>query len=1425
MPTKLSEIVEFQGDRLFNGAVDISWIRTDAKKADLAGESFIFHGPKYHGVQQEDVGDSHGHTLIDTASFTLSILNRCYGFEEVPFTLAIAGYGTGKSHLGLTLARLLGDPASKTANNIISSIEKADTKIGKEIRILQENSQPCLVVTLNGVQAFDLGAEITKQLVQALKQNGLDTSAIDDMRPRFGQAKSLINMSNDTVIRELLKTTGTKSSEALIQRLDEQSEHTYAEVHEFFASRGMPIRVLSAETVREVIDIAVREYCGSDKPYRSLLIIFDEFGKYIEFATTKSQIAGNSALQDLFEAIQANSMNACFVGFIQFELNAYVNRIAPEYKNEILRYITRYQTADRLYLSTNLETIIASLIDKRNEKLLDDSFNGEAIKEESKRISIKLAHWFPSAMNYRIWSDSDLFHKVIRKGCWPLSPFSTWLLFFLTAAGKHLQNRSGLALLADVFKKYNSSDITNVIDWSLSPADLWSDLLKEDLITSEEGGQQGSIVHAYSSVTAKHGARFSEIEHKILIAIVLASKLGLVAQNKKEAIEAIKSLSGLSEMEIEEGVRQLQEEYNVIEWDESFKAFDILGDAVPRTQFLAFLRQVISRRFDEAEKSKLFISRAAEWCAILSDIDCDFAEENNITTREWQFKGILSDMNYIAQNIKIAIDEWRTEFDVDALKGTIIYLYVGPNSTLKTAEMEVRRLLKNAAQENKVTDLPVIVVFLNDIEGKLGHALAELAVLEDMSDSDLAKFGNLVGAQKVKAIKTVNDLIESMVKQRCYASTLNSDNEERRLSQLGKELFSTIYSTPINFPFDGFSTTHGNAAESCHELTLELLYGKLDYERILAKPAKVKNRALTVLHKEWGIFTRDGIISRRPSNKILKIITEEWDSTLERDKKLNVRSMLEQICLPPYGANIASAGLLLGAFISPRSEKLAIYQSGQQIAISKWIDNGIFKGRFIQLSRLHDVALVQVGEPSPEWEALLDEWEATQCYEEQIEYKHQAVHLEIRIPLPHKWVYRKERLEAQSDEALVELDNYERTIEDACDKIEKGTRNDDVAQITWGVANLNKLLEKMHLKEECWTHEQIDNVQSFYERERTTISQLFDEWLIRQNPKTPSPEEIGNFKHKMIHLIGNNLKIVQLSELFQKLEKYTIDVVSHAEEIVNARQLKQYIQDWIKMHRDEVNRKQISQLRNLRKHGTEYLEDIKNINPKIKKTYLDDAQLQLEKFIENLQSVEKEIKQRASAIWNTKIGTIADLENTALEVEELISSYSDLPADLDDFKNMREALRLYKLHYTRLIDESLNWPTFKKRLAEMKKECKDKFGDDEVPWPLNEVIHQFEITISEQRRRQSANWLGEIRLRSVDIPNMSAVEANQLQNQVNSPPAVLTDEDGEILNEIAKTLSDRLNELNIEWLIERFKALPEKSRVEFAAKIKQILIN
>ena len=141
-----------------------------------------------------------------------------------------------------------------------------------------------------------------------------------------------------------------------------------------------------------------------------------------------------------------------------------------------------------------------------------------------------------------------------------------------------------------------------------------------------------------------------------------------------------------------------------------------------------------------------------------------------------------------------------------------------------------------------------------------------------------------------------------------------------------------------------------------------MIQGKLDYHGILAKPPKDKNRAIAVLNDTWNVFTKAGKISRRPVLPIVRSITEKWDKLLQSgQQRLLLKDVIEEVCLPPFGGNIASAGLLLGVFVAPRVENLVVVRGEKQYAISQWVQEGIFRSKHLDLAGFDDLALVSLG--------------------------------------------------------------------------------------------------------------------------------------------------------------------------------------------------------------------------------------------------------------------------------------------------------------------------------------------------------------------------------------------------------------------------------------------------------------------------------
>ncbi|HNT37058.1 MAG TPA: hypothetical protein PKH07_18855, partial [bacterium] len=237
-----------------------------------------------------------------------------------------------------------------------------------------------------------------------------------------------------------------------------------------------------------------------------------------------------------------------------------------------------------------------------------------------------------------------------------------------------------------------------------------------------------------------------------LRAIVLASKMGFKATDEDDAIEALSELTGTDAKVSTSAILHLKDELNILEWDERFKEFVILADAVPRPLFLAWLRQK-SATYSESGKAELFagMSRKPEWSDLLGDIDCDFAEQKKITTKEWRYQGVCTNRENVDVQIKLAADRWEKAIGVDEPRGTIIYCYLARGANPDADSQSIIDRLRDVAKAAATPALPILVVLLYDKEGALGQALAEIAVLdESVGAEERARFGNLIPAHREK---------------------------------------------------------------------------------------------------------------------------------------------------------------------------------------------------------------------------------------------------------------------------------------------------------------------------------------------------------------------------------------------------------------------------------------------------------------------------------------------------------------------------------------------------------------------------------------------------------------------------------------------------------------------------------------------------
>lgn len=1424
---RLGDIVAFRRDLLFNGAVQIGWLETDPGLAEKAAEHFAFHGPSYHGAARDIVRDD-TLQLIDTASFTLDILERATGAKaDEPFALAIAGYGTGKSHLGVTMASLFGAPSSAVATKITANLSSADKEIADKVReILRQLDQPFLVVAINGMRDFDLTAEIVRQVMLVLRERGLDTSALEDLRPRFRQAINFVESFFEPLQAEFHEVfAGARGPADVVERLKNHDEEAFRLVNEIYERKlGYSIRAAGQESLHEFLRVAGETYCGSGRPFAGILIIFDEFGRYLEFAVQRPHISGPGALQQLFESVQANVGRVFLLAFIQYELRAYVSRVAPELRDDLQRYVTRYDAVRKVRLSTNLETLIANLLEKKDPTALAKHVAAQT--ESTDTIRDYMARWFPDLRNHAVWSNKDTFDKIIREGCWPLHPLSTWVLYRLASVGRSLQQRSALSLLADAFDAFRDAEVAT--GFTLAPVDLCNDALIDEFLASERYGQQGASAQAYRSVLAKYEHELTTDEVRVLKAILLMNKVAIKLVSTDEWWRAAALFSGQSIERATNSVRSLESDKGALIWNEAFHQYEIVSDAVPRAQFLAIVADKVSH-IASALRGQLFSQNFAKWFPQHSSFLTDFGARNNITTKEWNYTVSFADVSLLENQIRLAWRNWTEARGVDDYKGQLIYCYVGPESDLAAVRARAVAQLRSCLEQGNhdwALGAPIAIMLLHDEDGSFGAKVAEYRVLQEpLDDGSAHRYANFILDRQAGVREDLLNQFEVLRRQRQMVFGTGQELRFSTLSSALTQLFETVYPFRIPFPFDGFSTAAGNAATDCQLFTRQLFLCHFDREWISAQPKRQKNRAHQVLVESWGVLDSAGSVRTRPADEAVRRLIDLLESWLipgdeaESHQPMNLGKAVRTLCSPPYGCNIASAGLVLSLFVCMcQKDKLEFRLAGESISVENWLSSALSRN-FLDLSVLDNSTVVAVSETvRSEWASLLDDWDLETTHSGKIEYLRKARELGRRIQVPQALYYRYQNLSLRADEAVRALRSYEKRLNDAVDRLEAGSEKDDAGLISWAAAELRSFAQTISAEKELWTAAQVAKVEGYAADARIKAQDSFARWLPRQRPE--AIVQLPQFSRRMEH-IASNLDALDLKEEKAALEDHVSRVREQAEFLGRIHRLGTDIDSLIRTTRiDDTT--PMTALKGILEQVDEFeqlLAEARRRNVDMVRGDLQTAATRLSSLRQQCKGQMEKHRSRAAEVYNSTIETLQDIQRLRTEVLVLEQLFAGCNEDVRDFALVLRQLDDVEVQYKQLDSEELSNEEFEALLARYSAWTKAEFGDDEPPLDNDQIYDGIGRTIRAKRTRVAEDWL------RANVPGIDAIRSSdgervvQMKSRLQNPPRLLTAPQRARVKEAIELCEQRLDELEVDGLVARFLALSEVGKRAFLQRV------
>ncbi len=184
-----------------------------------------------------------------------------------------------------------------------------------------------------------------------------------------------------------------------------------------------------------------------------------------------------------------------------------------------------------------------------------------------------------------------------------------------------------------------------------------------------------------------------------------------------------------------------------------------------------------------------------------------------------------------------------------------------------------------------------------------------------------------------------------------------------------------------------------------------------------------------------------------------------------------------------------------------------------------------------------------------------------------------------------------------------------------------------------------------------WSEHQIQEIQPSVERTCQAIIQVFPDWIGKQSPRDGTPDAAGDFKHKMLRLIGGNLKKLGLDEIYEQLERRTLDVIKNVETAAEARQVLREIELWLTTHGDATRFVRVAELRALHQVGKEYASKLQGLAARIQMPKIMEVRSSLSETLGKMKEVEADLVKRASKLWKSKLRSADDLDSLAAEVD------------------------------------------------------------------------------------------------------------------------------------------------------------------------------
>lgn len=1411
---ELGNILEFRKDLYFEGAVQADWFYTPGRASKVA-ESFVFHGKQYFGIEDQGSGNK---KRIDTISLVGELTEKLNDERSNALSLAIADYGTGKSHLAVTLAQIFSGSGymPDTYEKILSNIEKIDQEAAERIRALSKGRN--FVMVINGMKDFNLHAEILKAAQKSLKLYGLPDNSLRKLNRAIETAGIFFerNAKNSLVLFEkaALKKGWMTNGDELITKIRENlmtDDDAFEIVNEVYTEiNGHEIRWDEGLSASSILEMLVSEYCGMNGIFDHIILLFDEFGRYLEYTSgVNAAKSGESGLQQIFELTQKTQNVEGYlhvINFIQRDIKAYLETV-DQTKN-ISRYIGRFDQSEKYYISSNLETVFANLIQRKDKEV----FNELVVKwqnsteEEWKKLFKFLNKWL---ITKGIWKNYKLFRKVIVEGIYPMHPIST---FMLTNLSDYLQNRSSLTLISNYIEENKDNDIGEapllIIPEQLISGDLYTEMLSAE----QEGRQKTQQCIKYDNVLRKYSDKLSDNSLKVLRANLILRILRFRTTDYEDVILALSICSGLACEQVKSELKWLEDEYAVLEYDDHIAVFDFAEESNGAHDFKIIKKRLMASA--NIDKSIIATIKIQELAGMLEPQTTNFGIQHKITTSEWQFVQEMYPVeDFVLPKVNNYIKEWEAAVGSTTAKGKLIWLYANKNTNPDYIE-NVNKLV--SVFEGK----PIVVMFLNDSDNRMYDSLVEYLVLDNMDDSIRKKYERHFIEDYTRAENNLKDEFESLRKQRYNFKNGKIEKLNSRMPMFLTSVFEEVYPYAVPFFFDGFVTKGnniGNKAAGFYCSFLKMLLSNSVSE------TTIHNFVVEMRNRVESLFSTTSLTSWKCINDKCKLIPPEEKNAkrvyelivdeINKNQELPCRKIYDIFCKPPYGMSEDIVTLMIAVVCSNLNYCLRIrYKSLKNINV--WKDNVVINNdKKVDLKVVKESVIVFVDSDAVtgKYMRFFDKIKNNTSIQEVNHLSNQLEEMTLADEVPKEleqaYLLAQKTLDSgkkarnEWNDAINAVDEKFEAAED-----EGKPYNALVALELLRDIPLNRIFDdngyEYDIESKKYVKEKMGEISKF-------IISMMDNYI--SNMYCDKVEKINTFRNHNTK-IENKLRELGFISYAELVRKKKDSELNNVEEIKSRQELRSDYNKYIQESKMDKFMSYVN-ICSVLKNGLELQERVAKYKNSLGRD-MDTIASNLDNRIDELVKAKDRINQDMTDIWDDlyEVKSSDDVEDL-LERITIVLQKGIYPADQTDFVELQESLQelLKDINQVKAATNS------RKSFAKISNNMKEKYKKTEFDFEVVPILEEVIIEIGKNLDLKEEKWKSE----NLSLGDKSRVTVHKWKEKTKFLPEYLSENTLDIIEKLNSEADGIISDAKIEDVVFYFEKLNENEKKECIKKLNE----